>query len=322
MRVLIALFAENIMLMPELSGAARRALGHDGGELSCLLLADRDVDLDVAAKAGIGQVYHVAIGQGDHRGEVLLSALESLAKEHAPQLILMPHNEKTAELGPRLAARMRCPLITDAVNVERTENDDCLWIRPVYGGKALAKLRYTGSTVIVTVRKNSFEPVDNLEVTVERIPFEVQAPEVRIQLIEYSLDSGDGNRLEESRVVVSGGRGLGGPAGFDLLRELAVMFGGAVGASRAAVDAGWVPVSYQVGQTGKMISPDIYFAVGISGASQHLAGIANAKHVIAINKDPEAPIFKRAELGIVGDYREVLPILKEKLSSVLNRQGV
>lgn len=238
----------------------------------------------------------------------LLAAWEQAGEGQS--LILLPGDEAGRELGPRMAYRLGAGLATEAVRV-CWEGDRALAERPVYGGKAVATVALGGPVGVIRVKDRAFDaatPDPSRTGDVEVIPAAGGA--ARLEVLERVQEEAGGVPLEEAPVVVAGGRGMGGPEPFQReLAELARLLGGAVGASLAAVDAGWVPPSLQVGQTGKSVAPELYLAVGISGASQHLAGITGAKHVVAINKDREAPIFRVAELGVVGDWKEVLPAL-------------
>jgi len=238
----------------------------------------------------------------------LLAAWEQAGGQEG--LILCPGDEAGRELAPRLAFRLGAGVASEVVRV-RWEGGRVLAERPAYGGKAVATVALPGPVGVVQVKDRAFEaasPEPGRTGQVEELPA-AAGPE-RFRVVEEVREEAGGVPLEEAPVVVAGGRGLGGPEPFqEELAELARLLGGAVGASLAAVDAGWVPPALQVGQTGKSVAPELYLAVGISGASQHLAGITGAKHVVAINKDREAPIFRRAELGVVGDWREIVPAL-------------
>jgi electron transfer flavoprotein alpha subunit len=182
--------------------------------------------------------------------------------------------------------------------------------RPVYGGKAIIKYKIESTPSLLTIRRKYFEPAD-LDGTTASVPLEMG--EEKVRLVSEKIEQTEGIPLEDAPVIVSGGRGMGDPENFALLQEMADQLNGAVGASRGAVDEGWASPTKQIGQTGKIVAPDVYFAVGISGASQHLAGIANSKCVVAINKDEDANIFNRARFGIVSDYKKIVPILTQAI---------
>ena len=189
--------------------------------------------------------------------------------------------------------------------------------RPVYAGKALIDVKVNGDKKIFTIRPNTFTLGEGSDATAEVTVKEVSDVNLSVKVTELKQSSGKLD-VAEASIIVSGGRGMGGPENYAMLEELADLLGGAVGASRAAVDAGWRPHSDQVGQTGKTVSPNLYIAVGISGAIQHLAGMRTSKYIVAINKDPEAPIFQIADYGITGDLFEVVPALIEEVKKVKN----
>jgi len=215
-------------------------------------------------------------------------------------------------ISPILSVKIDASLITEVTDVEKSD-DTIIFVHPIYGGKAIAKYKAKKDKVVVSLRENYFDP-DPLEGETEAE--ELLIKNKKVELLEVKMEATEGISLEDASVIVSGGRGIGGKDGFKELFELAKLLDGAVGASRAAVDAGWVPNSLQIGQTGTVVAPDLYIAIGISGATQHLAGISNAKIVVAINKDEEAPIFSRARYGIVADWKEFLPIFKEKIKQL------
>jgi electron transfer flavoprotein alpha subunit len=220
------------------------------------------------------------------------------------------------DLAPRIAARLGCALAADVTDVRF--DDGIIVTRPVYAGKANYTLKVTASVCVISVRPNAITASEDARGGTEE-DVDVPAGEPQAQTVEVKQPERAALDVAEASVVVSGGRGLKEAENFAILAELADALGGAVGASRAVVDAGWRPHAEQVGQTGKVVSPNLYVAVGISGAIQHLAGIRTAKTIVAINKDADAPIFKVADYGIVGDLFEVVPKLTEEIRKI--REG-
>ena len=217
------------------------------------------------------------------------------------------------DLAPRVAARLNLPLASD-VTALAVENNDLVITRPVYSGRAIAKVVLQGAPRLVSIRANIFRAQERPAAgAAESLPVPSVTPRVKVR--EVKAAAGAKLNVGEAAIVVSGGRGLKGPENWHLLEALRDALGAncTLGASRAVVDAGWRPHAEQVGQTGKTVSPQLYFAVGISGAMQHLAGMRSAKTIVAINKDPDAPIFKIADYGLVGDVTEILPRLSEEI---------
>jgi len=256
-------------------------------------------------------VVHVAdsaeleLFQPDYYRQIALD----LARKVSPSLILLPATSTGKDLAPRLAIHMNTGVATECIKLELV-NDEFVATRPAYAGKVLVKVTIRGTPKIATLRPNVFtsrEVSDPKTPTLETLQF--NRPATRMTVKEFVSHGVRKLDLTEASVIISGGRGMGGPGNYKILEELADVMGGVVGASRASVDAGWRPHSDQVGQTGRTVSPTLYFACGISGAIQHRVGMINSKIIVAINKDPEAPIFGFADYGIIGDVFEVVPAL-------------
>lgn len=245
-----------------------------------------------------------------------LQVLDQLVNQTKPEVILMGHTAIGKDIAPRLATRQGLGLVSDVTYVQ-LEEDKVIFTRPIYAGKAFQKKKITSGTTFATIRPNNIsliEPI--LGRTAEMITFHPTISDIRTIVKDVVKKSVGGVDLSEAKVVVSGGRGVKSADGFKVLGELAESLGGAVGASRGACDAGYCDYSMQIGQTGKVVTPDLYIACGISGAIQHLAGMSNSKVIVAINKDPEAPIFSIADYGIVGDLFEVVPLLTEEFKKM------
>jgi len=255
----------------------------------------------------------------EFQASIYLKALADVAAAAAPRLILFPGEAAALEVASRLAHRLKGGLVTDCIAFEVRE-DAVVFIKPVYGGKALARLRVAAPTALVAVRPRTQEalaPDSSREGEVLRIASTLDAVKPETHTLERLEEEVVECTLEDALVVVSGGRGMKDAESFGQLRELATLLNGAVGASRVAVDQGMVPPSCQIGLTGKIVAPDVYFAVGLSGASQHIAGMSGSKYIVAINSDPDAPIFSISNVGVVEDYRNVLPTLIDELRKVL-----
>jgi electron transfer flavoprotein alpha subunit len=251
----------------------------------------------------------------DFRPEFSLEALAHVCRAVQPRILLMPRTQLGRDVAPRLAARLGTALAQDCLQVQiDPATKQLLATRPVYGGNAMATVRCAETPQFATVRPKAYRPLEpDSRRQGELIRFQVSLDPslAKTKIVSVAKEETTGIQLEDARIVVSGGRGLGGPEGFQPLKRLAKALGAAVGASRAAVDSGWVPYSWQIGLTGKSISPDVYITVGISGASQHIAGCSGAKCIVAINKDREANIFRYARYGIVGDWQKILSALIE-----------
>ena len=300
----------------ELLGAARRLADATRGTVRAAILEDSQSGLGARLFAfGADQVLRAEHPLfKDYQADAYLAALIQIASRAAPQVILLADDSSGKELAPRLAYRLKGGVVTEVTAIEG-DGSAVLFQRQMYGGRTIATFAARRFPVVATVKPRAMEPaVEQAGRSGAEVPVTVSldASFLRIRVVEKVGEEVRGVKLENAKVIVSGGRGLKGPEPFKQLEELAQLLKGAVGASRAATDAGWVPASWQVGQTGKTVSPDLYIAVGISGATQHLAGMTGSKTIVAINTDPDAPIFKIAHLGIVGDFKAVLPKFIEK----------
>lgn len=240
-----------------------------------------------------------------------------------PRIVLFGQTDMGRDIAPRLAGRLDVSICLDCVRLEvDAESQSILLTKPVYGGNALAVWKtIKQNPQIVAMRPRVTkpdEPDDSREGEILTVTIEMDESSIKEELLRTVKEESEGIRLEDAKVVVAGGGGIGGKEGFRLIEELAQTLRGAIGTSRIPCDEGWMPKNLEIGQTGHMVSPDVYISIGISGAPQHLAGCSGSKCIISINKDPEAHIFKESDLGLVGDYREALPSLIEKLKSILS----
>jgi electron transfer flavoprotein alpha subunit len=257
----------------------------------------------------------------DYRVEPYSKLLAKLAGDEKPDLLLAPTSTRVRDVFSSAAVDLQAGVAMDATAIELMDGRAHV-TRPVYAGKLLSTVVLkSGKPQLVALRPRAFPApaqVAGRSGDVVQVDPLLQEEAITTKVTEYIVEEGQ-VRVDGAAIIVSGGRGVGGPEGFEPLRQLASVLGGAVGASRAAVDAGWIPYSHQVGQTGKVVSPDLYIAAGVSGAIQHLAGMRSAKVIVAINKDPEAPIFNLANYGVVGDLFTIVPSLTAEFKSRLGK---
>jgi len=239
--------------------------------------------------------------------------LAAMAKKYEPATIIFGHSAMGKDLAPRAAQKLEAGLVTDCTSVEFAAGK-LTFVRPIYAAKAFAKVTVDTAPVMATIRANIYDLVEAPK-SPEVIKADIAATDADMYqtVKQFIATISSRPELTEANFIVSGGRGAKGPEGFTMLGELADLFGAAVGASRAAVDSGWIDNSYQVGQTGKVVNPILYVAAGISGAIQHVAGMSSSKNIVAINKDPEAAIFTVADFGVVGDMHAVVPELIKQI---------
>ncbi|MDR2295789.1 MAG: electron transfer flavoprotein subunit alpha/FixB family protein [Clostridiales Family XIII bacterium] len=255
----------------------------------------------------------------DYTTGAYTSVLNKLIREEAPKAVLLGNTAVGKDLAPRLAQRLGVGMASDCTGMEADEASFLSFKRPVYGGKAFAQVAANAEPVLATIRPNTFPlatPDASRQAEIVNKTADIDAADLRAIVKEVAIAVSARPELIEADVIISGGRGMKGPENYKILEECADVIGAAVGASRAAVDAGWIDQKFQVGQTGKTVSPTLYIACGISGAIQHLAGMGSSKVIVAINKDPEANIFTLADYGIVGDLFEIVPLLTEEFKKL------
>ncbi len=263
-------------------------------------------DILVIGASDVPGTFGKAFYSPDSVAANVIDSAANLIEQEGYELVLLSATTVGTEIAGPLGVRLDAAVLSEVIGVSA----DMTVTRPIYGGKAVATYKIERAPAILTIRRKYFEPAVAEGTTAAQALASGTGP---VRLLAEEAIRTDGIPLEDAEVIVSGGRGVGGGENFTLLRELAGVLNAAVGASRGAVDEGWAAPTMQIGQTGNIVAPSIYLAVGISGASQHLAGIANAKCVVAVNKDEEANIFKRARFGIVADYKKVLPALMNAL---------
>ncbi|WP_227937664.1 electron transfer flavoprotein subunit alpha/FixB family protein [Alkalihalobacillus deserti] len=296
----------------------------EGGEIIAAVLGSGGAEfVSELTQFGANKVYlieHELLKQ--YTSDGYSQALTQLFNAVDPDAILMGHTAIGKDLAPRMAARLGLGLVSDITDLT-IDGGDVIFTRPIYSGKAFQKKKVIDGKIFATIRPNNITLVESdPSFTSEQLNFTVEIKDLRTIVKEVVRKAVGGVDLSEAKVVVSGGRGVKSVDGFKVLKELTDVLGGAIGASRGACDAEYCDYSLQIGQTGKVVTPDLYIACGISGAIQHLAGMSNSKVIVAINKDPEAPIFSVADYGIVGDLFEVVPLLTEEFRKVLNGTAV
>ena len=266
---------------------------------------------DTVADFGIPVIFIDTATDCDTLTEVLVQAV----KEENPDLLLLANTTLAKDLAPRIAGSISLGCVSDVIELRETDGK-VIYTRPAYGGTVLEHIEVDGQTV-VTVRNGSFSKPENTsnEVVTEK-KVEIPADVIKAKIIDTVKEISESVNLEEAEVIVSGGRGMGNEENFKLVQELARVLGGVVGATRPAIESGWISRAHQVGQSGKIVAPKLYIACGISGATQHTSGMSGSKYIVAINKDEEAPIFEVANLSIVGNVTEVLPVMIEEMKKV------
>lgn len=300
----------------EAIAAAKQVAG--GGEVVGVLIGDSVQSLGAELiQYGADRVVAVEDEKlKQYTSDGFAQALLAVIDSEDPEGIILGHTAQGKDLAPKLAAKLDAGLVSDVINVEES-GGNIVFERPIYSGKAFEKKIITDGIIFATIRPNNIAPLDkdgSRSGDVSTVSAEIT--DLRTIIKDVVRKATEGVDLSEAKVVVAGGRGVKSEDGFEPLKELANVLGGAVGASRGACDAEYCDYSLQIGQTGKVVTPDLYIACGISGAIQHLAGMSNSKVIVAINKDPEANIFKVADYGIVGDLFEVVPMLTEELKKL------
>ncbi len=307
----------------ELLGCGRK-LADDLGEGLCAVLVGSDVSSSAqeAITFGADKVYVIDDPLlKDYQTDSYVSVMEKVVKQVMPQILLLGQTSIGRDLTPRLAFRLNTAASMDCVELAIDPDSKLLLqTRAVYGGNAQATFTCESYPQIATVRTKAMSPLEpdtSRQGEITAIKADLDPSAIRTKVLEKVPEEVAGIKLEDAEVVVAGGRGIGSAEAFKQLEELARMLKGAIGATRPPCDNGWVPAGLQVGLTGKIITPDLYIAVALSGSSQHMTGCSGAKNIIAINKDAEANIFKAARFGVVGDWKKVLPAFTSKLKELL-----
>jgi electron transfer flavoprotein alpha subunit len=303
----------------ELASTARKLADQLGEEVGAVLLGS-GVEAMAAelGKYGVDKVF-VADNPAlePYTTDAHAVAVAKAVKDNDPSILLLGASMQGKDLSARLVGKLATGMATDCIDVKIADGK-LLAIRPMYAGKCFGEVIVTGTPQMASLRPNVFTIVENAKAgAVVKFDPALDAAQLKTKVLEIQKEAAGKIDVSEANIIVSGGRGMKGPEGYGILEELAKMLGAAVGASRAAVDAGWRPQSDQVGQTGKVVSPNLYIACGISGAIQHLAGMSSSKYIVAINKDADAPIFQRADYGIVDDLFKVVPALTVEVKKLL-----
>ena len=306
----------------ELIGGGRKLADDLGEELHVLFMGDQVGEVAQEAFAfGADKAYVVEHPMlSEYLTDFYMSSLAQVIEMVTPRVLLFGQTDIGRDLGPRLSFRLCTEIVTDCVELSiEPDTKYLLRTKPVYGGMAMATYAGEGFPQMATVRSQSLPVAERSAATegaLVRLDVNLDQIEPRVSFVERVTEEAEGIKLEDADIIVSGGRGIGGAEGIKQLEEAAKTLKAAVGASRAAVDNGWMPTSCQVGLTGKIVAPKVYIAVGISGASQHMTGCSRSQRIVVINKNAAAPIFKQAHFGVVGDWKSVFPAFMEKLKTL------
>jgi len=279
-------------------------------EAAALIVGNRAA-ADTVAAYGIPVIFTETATDWD----TLTEELSQTVKQQNPDIVLLANTTLAKDIAPRIAGRMCLGCVSDVIGMNKTDGK-VIYTRPAYGGTILEHLEVEG-TAVVTVRNGSFskpEAGSNAGVTEKKV--EIPASAIKAKIVETVKEMCESVNLEEAQVIVSGGRGMGNIENFKLVEELATVLGGVVGATRPAIESDWICRTHQVGQSGKIVAPKLYIACGISGATQHTSGMSGSKYIVAINKDEEASIFDIADIGIIGNALEILPVMIEEMKKV------
>lgn len=283
--------------------------------IKAVLIGTENVKTDEINKLGINTLHFIKnSGLENYSCSAYTKLLTDFVKDNNVKVMLFPNNSMIKDFLPRVSVKTGAGIAMDCVNLELQGEDSFIATRPLYAGKALAKVKVNSEIEFYSIRPNTFSVPESADFETEIVSMEMDEIDTSSRVTEV-LKKSDKVDLTEAEIIISGGRGLKGPENFAMLEELAELINGAVGASRPVCDSGWRPHSDQVGQTGKTVSPKLYIAVGISGAIQHQAGMKSSKYIVAINKDPDAPIFQIADYGIVGDAFEIVPAMIKELKA-------
>jgi electron transfer flavoprotein alpha subunit len=306
----------------EILSQARKIADTLGEELSAVIMGESVESLaDQFAPYGADKVYVVEnAALKDYTTEGYTKALVDLVKQHEPSILLGGATVTGRDFFPRVAARLDSGLAVDCTDIKLGDGNQFVATRPMYAGKAYAEVGFSDATPkMASIRPNVLIPSErdaSRTAEIIKVPVEIGPDDIKVKIVEVLKIAGEKVDLTEAEIIVSGGRGMKGPENFKLLEEMAEILNATVGASRAAVDAGWKNQAEQVGQTGKVVAPNLYIACGISGAIQHFAGMGTSKYIVAINKDPEAVIFGKCDYGVCDDLFKVVPKLTEEIKKL------
>ena len=303
----------------ECLAAARSLADRMGWSVTAVVFEGGDV-LERVKKFGPYRIVEAKVGDAPMSRDIWILVLERIIRQEEAAYVLATASSRGKDILPGVSARFELGVIQDVTGID-IDGDELVITRPIYAGKAYETVKPAAHPAFISLRPNVF-PADEKEggaPEVTSFPQEINPDDLRTIIQEIKTSAGSKVELTEAGVIVSGGRGIKGPENYQMIEDLANLLGGAAGASRAVVDAGWVDHQHQVGQTGKTVSPSLYIAIGISGAIQHLAGMSSSKYIVAINKDPDAPIFKVADYGIVGDLFKIVPLLTDALKKYMDQ---